>query len=153
MARAHRTAAIGRSKDAKKPSPVVATSRPPKRASSPRGDRAVVQADHGGAIGPRCLEHGDGVAYLRLEVGELIERDWVGESRASAVEVDQPTQRAQPSQQSREVGEVPHCLDVMHPRVDQEQVQCSFADNLEGEMHVAVPRILGPRLLPHRPRS
>ena len=36
MARAHRTAAIGRSKDAKKPSPVVATSRPPKRASSPR---------------------------------------------------------------------------------------------------------------------
>jgi hypothetical protein len=123
------------------------------RGEQHRGDRAVVQADHGGAIGPRCLEHGDGVAHLGLEVGELIEWYRVGESRSSAVEVDQPTQRAQPSQQSREVGEVPHCLDVMHPRVDQEQVQGTFTDNLEGEMYVAVPRILGLRPLPHRPRS
>jgi hypothetical protein len=123
------------------------------RCEQHRGDRAVVQADHGGAIGPRCLEHGDGVAHLGLEVGELIERDRVRESCASAVVVDQPTQRAQPSQQSREVGDIPYCLDVMHPGVDEEQVQRSLADNLEGEMHVAVPRILAPRLLPHRPRS
>jgi hypothetical protein len=40
------------------------------------------------------LQHGDGVAYLRLEVGELVQRYRVGESGASAVEVDQPTRRA-----------------------------------------------------------
>ena len=111
-------------------------------------------ADYGGAIGPRRLQHGDGVVHLGLEVGELIEWHRIGEPRASAVEVDQPTQRAQPSKEPREVGEVPHRLDVMHPRVDQEQVQCAFADHLEGKMHVAVPRILESSAgLPHRRRS
>jgi hypothetical protein len=35
------------------------------------------------------------------------------------------------------IGDVSHRLDVRHPRVDQEQVQRSFADDLEGEMLAA----------------
>jgi hypothetical protein len=124
-----------------------------RRRQQHRHDRAVVEADHGGAIRPRSLQHRDRVTHLRLQVGKLSERYRVGQSRAAAVEVDQPTERTQPSQEPREVGEVPHGLDVMHPGVDEEQIQVSFADHLEGQVHVAVPRVLGPRPLPHRPRS
>ena len=118
-----------------------------------RDDRAVVQADHGGSVGARRLEHGDGVANLRLEIGKLIQRHRVGQSRPAAIEVDQPAERAQPAQEPREVGEVPHRLDVVDPGVDEQQVQRAVADGLEGEMHVAAPQVLGPRPLPHEPRS
>jgi len=67
-----------------------------------RGDNgAVVQADLRGPVRPRGLEHGHGVAYLRLQVGKLMERHRVGQPRAPSVEVDQPTERAQARAPSR----------------------------------------------------
>ena len=98
---------------------------------------------------PRRVEYREGVPDLRLQIRQLVERDRIRQTRASAIEVDQPTEGAQPPQEPREVGEVPDRLDVVHPRVDEEDVQRPSPDRLVGEMDVAVPRVPGLGTLGH----
>ena len=114
-----------------------------------RGDAPIVQSDHGSALGPGRLEHGHRVPDLRLQVGETVERNGIGEPGSAPVEVDQSPDGAQPPEEPSEIGELPHGFDVMHPRVDEEKVGLSVADDLERQMQVAVPCVSGLRPVRH----
>ena len=112
-------------------------------------DRAVVEPDDRRTVGSGRLQDGNRVVDLGLEVGELVEGHRIGESRASAVEVDQPAERAQPPKEPGEVGEVPHRLDVVDPRVDQEDVEVALAHHLVRDVDVTVLRVPRPRKVGH----
>jgi hypothetical protein len=53
--------------------------------------------------------------------------------------MDEASERTQPAQESREVREVPHCLDVMHPGIDEQEVEGAGTNGLVGDMNIAVP--------------
>lgn len=114
-----------------------------------RDERAVGGTENGRALRPGRVEDSRDIFHLRLEVRQLVEGHRIRQSRPSTVEVDQPPEGAEPAQEASEVGEVPDRLDVVHPRIHQQDVERPRPDGLVREVHVSVPRELGPRLLGH----
>ena len=104
---------------------------------------SVVEPDHGRVVRTGRVEYRDGVLHLRLEVRQPIERDGVRQAGTPPVEVDQASERAEAAQETGEIRDVPDCLDVMHPCIDEKEVQRARTDGLVGEMDVAVPREAG----------
>jgi hypothetical protein len=117
-----------------------------------RHERPVVRSEDSRLLRLSRVEDREDVLDLRLEVGQPVERDRVGQPRASTIEVDQAPDRAEPPKEASEVGEVPDRLHVVHPRVHKQDVEGSRSDRLIREVDVSVPREPGARLLRHAQR-
>jgi hypothetical protein len=65
--------------------------------------------------------------------------------------MDQAPERRQPAEEPGEVREVPDRLDVVHPRIDEQDVDRAVTDDLIGEVHVPDTREPCLDFLPHRP--
>src|SRR5271169_2134733 len=67
-------------------------------------------------------------------VGSFILRNWIRSSHASLVKQNQPTERCQSVQEAFERGLFPLCLDVVPPIWNVNQISCSLAHHLIGEV-------------------
>jgi hypothetical protein len=74
---------------------------------------AAAQAEKHGLLGARLVHHGDDVVKPLLEREYRVRWDGVGYSRSPLIERDQPAERAQAVQESREGRFVPLRLDRM----------------------------------------
>ena len=89
------------------------------------------------------------VRHLGLEVGETIERHRIGQAGAAPVEDDQAPDRRQPPPLAGQLRDLPERLDVVHPALDQHEVERALAQDLVREVDVAVLRVLGRRETVH----
>ncbi len=104
-----------------------------------RGDqRSIGETDDRRLVGFRRIEYGQRVFDLRFHIRQLVERDRIRQAGSSAIEMDEPPERAEAAQETGEIREVPHGLDVMEPGVDQKNIELSGPNRLEGDMDIAV---------------
>jgi hypothetical protein len=90
------------------------------------GDQgSVVEPDDDRLTRSHCVENSDGVLDLRLEVRQPVQGNRIGQACPSPVEVDQATEQAEAAQEASKVGEVPNGLDVVYPRIHEQQVRGS----------------------------
>jgi hypothetical protein len=108
-----------------------------RRSEEHRDEGAVVGADDRRALRAHRVEDCDHVYDLRIEVRERVERDGVGEACPSTIEVDQAAERREPAEEAGELGEVPDRLDMVHPRVDEQDVDRAVSHDLIRDVHVA----------------
>ena len=89
--------------------------------------------------GSRRVEDRDHVGDLRLEVGQRLGRNRIGQAGPAPIEVDEPGEPAQLAQEARVLGDLPDELDVVDPVVDEQQIDRAVANDLVGEVDVPVP--------------
>ena len=104
---------------------------------------AFGEAEDGGLLRPGGVHHRTDVRNLGLEVGEPVEGHRVGQAGAAPVEDDQAADGCEPPALAGQLRDLPERLDVMHPALDQHQVERAVADDLVREVDVAVLRVLG----------
>jgi hemerythrin-like domain-containing protein len=115
-----------------------------------KGERATLgEAEDRGLLRPGGIHDCTDVRHLGLEIGETIERHRIGEARSPPVEDDQAPDGRQPPPLARQLRELPERLDVVHPTLDQHQVERAFAHDLVREVDLAVLRVLGRRHTVH----
>ena len=114
------------------------------------GERATLgEAEDGGPLRPGGIHDGTDVGHLGLEVGETIEGHGIGQAGSPPVVDDQAPDGGQPPPLARQVRDLPERLDVVHPALDQNQVEWALAQDLIGDVDVAVLRILRCRQTVH----
>jgi hypothetical protein len=108
------------------------------------GERASLgQSEDGRPGGAGGVHDGTDVRDLGLEVGETIQRLGIRHAGSTPIEDDHPPQRSQPPPLAGQLGDLPERLDVMHPALDQHEVQWPLAQDLVREVDFAVPCVLG----------
>ena len=114
------------------------------------GKRATLgHAEDRGLLRPGGIHDCTDVRHLGLEVREMIEGHWIGQAGSPPVEDDQAPDGSEPPSLVRQLRDLPERLDVVHPALDQHQVQGALAHDLVGEVDVAVLRVLGRRQAVH----
>ena len=109
------------------------------RGQQHRDEAADLDGEDRRALGTGRVQDRDHVGHLGLEIGYAIGWHGIRQTGPATVEVDQPGEPAQPTQEARVLGDFPDELDVVDPVVDEEEVDRTVADDLVGEMDVAVP--------------
>ena len=87
------------------------------------------------------VQHCTNVVHARLQVGQALGGDPVGEAGAALVEEDQSPHRREPPVERRELRVFPAGLERADPAVDEHEVDRPVADDLVGDPDVAASRV------------
>ena len=90
---------------------------------------------------PTAVEHRTNVVHARLQVGQTLGGDSIGEAGAALVEEDEPPHRREPPVERRELRVLPAGLEGADPAVDENEVDRPVADDLVGDPDVAASRV------------
>ena len=111
------------------------------RGEERRHRAALGDAEHDCPLGADRVHHGAHVVHARLQVGQAIGRDPVGEARAALVEEDEPPHRSEPPVEAGELRVLPAGLEGADPAVHEHEVERPLADDLVGDPDVAAARV------------